>query len=69
MNELVKLVSEKTGLSEDMSKKAAETVLDYLKNKLPAPIASQIDGLLRSGSAGSSANDLVSGLGGLLGKK
>lgn len=65
MDELVKLVSEKTGLSEDMSRKAATTVIAYLKDKLPAPIAGQIDTVLKTGGSGSSA----SGLGGILGKK
>ncbi len=46
MDEVVKMVSEKTGLSEDQSKVAVETVIDYLKDKLPAPIAGQIDSVL-----------------------
>lgn len=69
MDELIKLVSQKTGLAEDMSKKAVETVIEYLKDKLPAPIAGQLDNVLEMGGTGASANDLVSGLGGLLGKK
>ena len=44
MDELVKLVSEKTGLSEEMAKMAVDTVIGFLKQKLPAPVASQIDG-------------------------
>ena len=43
MEELVQLVSDRTGLSEEMSKVAVDTVIDYLKDKLPAPIAGQID--------------------------
>ena len=52
MDELVQLVSQKTGLSEEMSKGAVEVVLDYIKNKLPDPIASQIDNLLEGGEIG-----------------
>ena len=66
MDELVKLVSQKTGLSEDMSRQAVTTVIAYLKDRLPAPIAGQIDNVLEGGS---SAADLASGLGGILGKK
>lgn len=66
MNELVKLVSQKTGLSEEMSRKAVTTVIAYLKDRLPAPIAGQIDNVLEGGG---SAGDLASGLGGILGKK
>ena len=64
MDELVKLVSQKTGLSEEMSKTAVVTVLDYLKKELPAPIAGQIDNFLEGGGLG----DLTEGLGGLFGK-
>ncbi|MEN6483138.1 MAG: DUF2267 domain-containing protein [Anaerolineaceae bacterium] len=64
MNDLIKLVAQKTGLSEEMAKVAVETVVGFLKDKLPPPIAKQIDSVLSGNSA-----DLLSGLGGLLGKK
>jgi hypothetical protein len=63
MDELIKLVSAKTGLPAEQSKVAVTTVLGFLKEKLPAPLAGQIDALL----AGGMPTDLVSGLGGLLG--
>jgi nucleoid DNA-binding protein len=59
MDELVKLVVKKTGISEEQARKAIDTVLQFIKQRLPAPLASQIDGLL-SGSGGS---DLIQGLG------
>ena len=49
MDELIKVVSQKAGLSEDVAKKAVDAVIDYLKDNLPAPIAGQIDGLLGGG--------------------
>ncbi len=64
MNELVNLVAQKTGLPQDKAKVAVDTVLNYLKQKLPAPIAAQIDAAL-SGNVG----DVAKGLGGMLGKK
>lgn len=67
MDELVKLVSQKAGISPDAAKKAVETVLGFLKQKLPAPIASQIDGILGGGAGG--LGGIASGLGGMLGKK
>ncbi|MCC7355559.1 MAG: hypothetical protein IT330_17610 [Anaerolineae bacterium] len=63
MDELVKLVVQKTGISQDQAKMAVETVVGFLKQKLPAPVAAQIDGLL--GGAGG----MMKGLGGMLGKK
>jgi hypothetical protein len=66
MDELVKLVVKKTGLPEAQAKLAVETVIGFLKQKLPAPIAGQIDGLL---SGAGSADNLMAGLGGLLKRK
>ena len=69
MDELIKLVSQKAGLSEEMAKTAVETVIGYLKDKLPAPIAGQIDGVLGGGGMAGKAGDIAKGLGGILGKK
>ena len=68
MDELVKLVSEKTGLSEEMSRMAVEVVLGYLREKLPDPIAGQIDSLLSGAGLAEGAEDLVKGLGSILGQ-
>ncbi len=43
MDELVKLVVQKTGIPEAAAKQAVEVVLGFLKEKLPAPIAGQIE--------------------------
>ena len=76
MNEIVKLVMSKTGLSEKMAKMAVDVVISQLKSKLPPAIGSQVDSFLgTSKSSKSSANplgglaDKLGGLGGLLGKK
>lgn len=68
---LVELIQAKTGISADQAQKAVETVAGFLKEKLPAPIAGQIDGLL-SGDVSAAAEqlgNLAAGLGGLFGKK
>lgn len=65
MDELIELVVEKTGVSEEKARQAVETVIGYLKEELPAPIAGQIDSLLEGGGLG----DVAEGLGGLLGNK
>jgi hypothetical protein len=65
MDELVKVVSERAGIPEEQARMAAQAVIDFLKQKLPAPIASQIDAAL----AGSSLpGDLSKGLGGMFGR-
>ena len=39
LDELIKLVSKKAGISEAQAKLAIDQVLAFLKKKLPAPIA------------------------------
>ena len=63
MDELVELVAQKTGLPEEQARLAAETVIGYLKDKLPGPAANQLDALLDGGDV----TDLLDGLGSLLG--
>jgi hypothetical protein len=60
VDELVKLVAQKTGISDAMAKQAVEIVLGFIKEKLPAPIAGQIDAVIGGG-------DSTGGLGGILG--
>ena len=66
MDELVKLVVQKTNLPEATARIAVQTVIDYLKKKLPGPIGGQIDSVLQGGSGLGGA---AKGLGGMLGKK
>jgi len=69
MDELIKKVSEKTGISEDQARTAVTTVLGFLKDKLPAPIGGQIDNLMAGGASGEGGGigDIASKVGGLLG--
>ena len=67
MDELVRLLGQKFGLKEDTAKQVVTTVAEFLKTKLPAPVAGQIDGLLAGGKA--DLGSLAKGLGGLLGGK
>jgi hypothetical protein len=70
MEELVQLVSVKTGIPSDQARGAVETVLGFLKERLPAPIAAQVDGLLAGGSGSvENVTNVVKGLGGLFGRR
>jgi hypothetical protein len=63
MNELVNFIVQKTGISQENAQKAAQAAIDFIKGKLPAPIASQVDAMLRgdmSGMAGE-AGEMVKG--------
>jgi hypothetical protein len=66
MDELVKLVAERAGISPQQAETAVQTVANFLKEKAPPPIATQIDAIL-SGNA--SPQDLAKTVGGLFGKK
>ena len=65
MDELINLMAEKTSLSPELSKQVVNIVLDFLQQKLPAPIAGQIDAALGSGAKAGVAD----AIGGLVGKK
>lgn len=73
MDELVDLVVEKTGLSKVQAKKAVDVVMKFLKDKLPKPIAGQLDNLLKNESmmdqAADAAEKGLEALGGLLKQK
>ena len=78
MNELVKLVAKKTGMSESIAQIAVTTVISSLKTKMPANVGSLLDTFLAPDKTSKSAKsntplgdigNVVSGLGGLLGKK
>lgn len=64
MDELIKLVSSKAGISEAQAKQAVETVLGFLKDKLPQPVAGQVEAALKGDVGG-----VAGKLGGLFGKK
>jgi hypothetical protein len=69
VDELAKLLSEKTGLSEEMAKIAVEAGVGNLEDNLPAPIASQVGSVLSRIGAKTDLGDLAQGLGSMLGKK
>ena len=66
MDELIKQVTKKAGISEKQAQQAVETTLEFLKEKLPAPIASQVEGVLGGGKA-PDLGDVGKKLGELLG--
>ena len=57
MEELIKLVSKKTGLSEEMAEKGVEMVAGYAQGQLPSAVSDQIGGVLgtKASSAGKKA--------------
>ncbi|MCA1632948.1 MAG: DUF2267 domain-containing protein [Acidobacteria bacterium] len=74
MDELIKQVTEKAGISEAQARSAVETVMGFIKDRLPEPIAGQVDTLIGGaggvvGGLANTAGDVLGGLGGMLGGK
>ncbi len=70
MDELIKTVTDKIGVSPEQAKGAIETVFGFLKDKLPAPVASQIEGVLKGGDGGGlDMGDVTGAIGGMFGGK
>lgn len=56
MNEqVINMIVKKTGISQENAQKAVLVVFDFLKTKLPAPIASQVDSFLNTGTVSGNA--------------
>jgi predicted Ser/Thr protein kinase len=69
MNELVSLIVKKTGIPDATARTIVNLVVDYLKKKLPAPVAGQIDALLSNSAGVQQAESLMGNLASKLGKK
>lgn len=62
MDELVALVMKKTGLPKEQAQLAVNTVLDFLKKKLPPTVGSTIDMFLSGKGQVAGAADMLGGL-------
>lgn len=70
MDELIQQVTQRTGLPDEQARQTAEAVIGFLKDRLPAPLASQLDSVLHGGGgAAGGLGSVVSGLGGMFGGK
>jgi len=65
MNELVELLKSRVGLDDDKARSAAQTAVEFLKQRLPAPVAGQLDSIL----AGGGMQGVEDKLGSMFGKK
>jgi hypothetical protein len=67
MDELVELVANKAGISEEQARQAIEIVLGYVKDKMPGPLAGQVEAAIEGDLSG--LGDLAGSLGGLFGNE
>jgi hypothetical protein len=66
MREIIQQVVERADISEDSAARAVDVVLGYLREKLPSPIATQVEACL-GGEGGLSGASVVSGVSSMLG--
>jgi hypothetical protein len=68
MNEqVINLIVKRTGITQENAEKAVLVVFDFLKTKLPAPMASQLEPFLTGGPV--NANAITEQAGGFLKSK
>jgi hypothetical protein len=67
MEELIKQVTAKAGISEDQARSAINTVLDFVKTRLPEPIAGQVDNVVGGGGVSGVVGDIANKVGGIFG--
>ncbi|MFO0800802.1 MAG: hypothetical protein U0804_25325 [Gemmataceae bacterium] len=67
MDELVNQVSAKTGIAADTVKKVLATTAEFVKGKLPEPLAGQVEGFLTGQGGGNPLGGLGEKLGGMFG--
>lgn len=70
MNEIIQRLIDRTGLPEDKAATPVDTVIGFLKEKLPSPVASQIDSVMGGESGiGDKLGGMGASLGGMFGRK
>ena len=72
MEELIRRVSERAGISEDQARSAVQTVAEFAKEKVPAPYNSYIDKYLGGsddGGQGGGLGGFADKISGMFGKK
>lgn len=56
MEALIKMVTEKAGISEAQAKSAVQAIVSFLKDKMPGGLGSQVESFVNSGSTPGAAD-------------
>lgn len=59
MEALINEIVERTGLTREQAADAAKVAVNYVKERVPSPVASQIDGILTGESVGEKVSEIV----------
>ncbi|MES2139738.1 MAG: hypothetical protein V4511_08500 [Bacteroidota bacterium] len=70
MENIIKTISEKAGISETQAKLATETLISFLKNKMPGGLGGQVETFLKLGtdSNGGIVDKIKEKISGVMGK-
>ncbi|MBV9252016.1 MAG: hypothetical protein JO227_22585 [Acetobacteraceae bacterium] len=60
MQELISRVAQAAGISEETAQQAITAVLEFIKERLPAPLAAQLDNLIAGQSEGEGESVIAS---------
>ena len=61
MHELIQQLKSRVGLNDDQAQSSIQTVVEFLKQRLPGPVASQLDSAI-SGGGVESLKDKAAGI-------
>ena len=67
--EMVKRVTDATGINEDSARAAVTEVLNFLREKLPQPLSGYLDQFLEGSTEEGTVDKVIGVLGGLFGGK
>lgn len=69
LSEIIKAITDKTGISQENASSAVSIVVNAIKQKLPAPIATQIDSILGGGGVSGAVDAAKGAVGSLFSDK
>lgn len=67
--QLIEQITQRVGIPADKAQAAVETVLGFLKQRLPGPVASQLDNAVSGEDSSGGMAGAAKGLGSMLGKQ
>ena len=67
--QLIEQITQRVGIPAEKAQAAAETVVGFLKQRLPGPIASQLDNAVSGEDSSGGVAGAAKSVGGMLGKQ
>ncbi|NLD74078.1 MAG: HU family DNA-binding protein [Chloroflexi bacterium] len=68
MDQLVQMVSQKTGIAESQARQAVDVILGFMKERLPSQVSGLIDRVASGEDVSKEGGDLLKGAGKMFGR-